>query len=53
MANNSKRVPYGTTNLDIRTMEALLREIKVVHEDITDFRDKEFTEGERNSLLSS
>jgi hypothetical protein len=40
---NQNVVPYGTTNLDIRTMEVLLREIKVVHEDITDVRDKEFT----------
>jgi hypothetical protein len=36
-------VPYGSANIDKKVMATLLKEIKVVHEDITDGRDKEFT----------
>jgi hypothetical protein len=36
-------VPYGGPTIDKPVMETLLREIKVVHEDITDGRDREFT----------
>jgi hypothetical protein len=36
-------VPYGGLNIDKQVMETFLKEIKVVHEDITDGRDREFT----------
>ncbi len=36
-------MPYGDPTIDKQVMKTLLNEIKVVHEDITDGRDKEFT----------
>lgn len=36
-------VPYGKTEIDGRIMRTMLDEVKVVHEDITDVRDREFT----------
>lgn len=40
---------YGDTSIDIRAVDLCVREMRVVHEDITD-RDKDFTEAK--SLLS-
>ncbi len=39
---SSPSVEYGKTTVDKLTMEIFLREIKIVHEDITDGRDKDF-----------
>jgi hypothetical protein len=41
--NKQSLVPFGMAGVDKGVMDVLLREIKVVHEDITDVRDKEFT----------
>jgi hypothetical protein len=41
--NTQGVVPFGSLTLDKPAMETFLKEIKVVHEDITDGRDKEFT----------
>ena len=41
--NGEGVVPYGDPTIDKQVMKTLLNEIKVVHEDITDGRDKEFT----------
>jgi hypothetical protein len=41
--NTQGVVPYGAPTIDKQVMDTLLNEIKVVHEDITDVRDKEFT----------
>jgi hypothetical protein len=40
----NKAIPYGSTQIDGRTMKILRNEIKVVHEDITDGRDKDFAQ---------
>jgi hypothetical protein len=41
--NTKGVVPYGAPTIDKHVVDTLRREIKVVHEDITDGRDKEFT----------
>jgi hypothetical protein len=41
--NTQGVVTYGAPTIDKQVMDTLLKEIKVVHEDITDGRDKEFT----------
>ncbi len=44
-------VPYGSAKIDVQTMRILRNEIKVVHEDITDGRDKDFARAK--DLISS
>jgi hypothetical protein len=35
-------IPFGSANIDPLAMTVMMNQIKVVHEDITDGRDKEF-----------
>lgn len=40
--NDNEVIPFGHANIDPRTMSIMLDQIKVVHEDIADGRDKAF-----------